>query len=91
MINSISNKIVDCLNKRNILEEDISIYLYGTRLLLSYLLGTSLLLFIGIIINKIVEAIIYEVFMSTSRQILGGYHCKSYKTCIISYNCIYIY
>lgn len=90
MINIISDKLVLYLEKNNVLREEKDIYIHGARLIISSMIGTIILLIIGIITDYFIEAIIYEVIMSSSRSILGGYHCKSYLNCIVTYIGIYI-
>ncbi len=85
MINNISDIIVNYLDKNNVLKEEKDIYIHGARLLISTFIGTSLLIIIGIMSHHFVEAIIYEIIIASSRSILGGYHCKSYTKCIMTY------
>ena len=90
MICILSNRLVDYLERCLCLKEDKEIYIYGAELLISSMIGTVLLLFIGFVSHHFVEAIIYEILISSSRSILGGYHCKSYYTCIFSYLIIFM-
>lgn len=90
MINNISNIIVNYLDKNNVLKEEKDIYIHGARLLVSTFIGTSLLIIIGIISHHFVEAIIYEIIISSSRSLLGGYHCKSYIKCIMTYISMFV-
>ena len=85
MIQEISRKIVDYLEIHNYLKEEREIYEYGCRSVISSMIGTILILIIGFMTNHPIEAILYEVVISSSRSILGGYHCKSYRSCIITY------
>ncbi len=90
MICILSNRLVDYLERCLCLKEDKEIYIYGAELLISSMIGTVLLLFIGFVSHHFVEAIIYEILISSSRSILGGYHCKNYYTCIFSYLIIFM-
>lgn len=90
MIYTLSDKLILYLEKNNILKEDKEIYLYGARLVISTFIGTLLLFLVGIITNHFIEAILYEIVMSSSRRILGGYHCKSYTKCIFTYIGIFV-
>lgn len=90
MIYKISNCLVNYLDKNNVLVEDREIYEYGMKLFLSTILGTLFLLIVGKLSNCFVEAIIYEIIMSSSRSIMGGYHCKSYSHCIMMYVGLFI-
>lgn len=90
MIYTLSDKLILYLEKNNVLKEDKEIYLYGARLVISTLMGTVLLFLVGIITNHFIEAVLYEIVMSSSRSILGGYHCKSYTKCILTYVGIFV-
>lgn len=90
MIHELSKTIVHYLEKNNTLHEDREIYIHGSNICISTFIGTSLLFVVGILTNHFIEAIIYEVIMSSSRSILGGYHCKSYTKCITTYVSLFI-
>lgn len=44
-----------------------------------------LLIIISIVAWYFIEALLYEIFMSTSGNIMGEYHCKSYFRYIVLY------
>lgn len=90
MILKISNQLVDYLEKNNVLTEQKEIYVFGARLVISNIIGTIILLLTGLITGYFMEAIMYEVIMSSSRNILGGYHCHTYFKCIAVYISLYI-
>lgn len=90
MIYTLSDKLILYLEKNNVLKEDRDIYLYGARLVISTIIGTLLMFLVGIITDHIIEAIMYEIIMSSSRSILGGYHCKSHMKCITTYVGIFV-
>lgn len=90
MIYTLSDKLILYLEKNNVLKEDRDIYLYGARLFISTIIGTLLMFLVGIITDRIIEAIMYEIVMSSSRSILGGYHCKSHTRCIATYVGIFV-
>lgn len=90
MIYRLSNNIVNYLERTCGLKEDKEIYLFGTRLLISTLIGTMLIFLIGIMTDYFIEAVIYEISMSSSRRILGGYHSKTYLGCILIYSSLFI-
>lgn len=73
--------MVSRLETNNIIFEDRSIYKYGIELFVSVLVSTIIILFIGIIFNSLLEAIIYEILFIITRGSFGGYHCKSYFRC----------
>ena len=85
MIDSLSNKLVNYLDKGNYLDEDKEIYLHGAKLIISEVIGTLLLLVLGLMTNHFIEAVVYEIVLSSTRSILGGYHCKSYIFKLLSF------
>lgn len=59
----------------------ISIYVYGIELMISSLLGTVIVLTIGILLDCFIESIIYMISLSLIRFFSGGYHAKTYLRC----------
>lgn len=68
MIDSLSNKLVNYLDKGNYLDEDKEIYLHGAKLIISEVIGTLLLLFLGLMTNHFIEAVVYEIIPLTSTK-----------------------
>ncbi len=90
MIVGLSNRLVDYLSHNGVLNEDREIYVHGAGLVISTLIGTILLLIVGAYTGHFIEAVVYEILFSSSRSILGGYHCKSYSHCIACYVGLFI-
>lgn len=90
MIYKLSKKIVKYLEKENVLYEDREIYEYSIRLVISEMIATTFILLIGLFTHHFIEAILYEIILSTSRSILGGFHCKTYISCILLYVSLFI-
>lgn len=90
MIKDTSTKIVNYLENNHMLKEDKAIYIYSVNIIISTLIGTLYILLIGILTDYFIEAILFECIFSTSRAIMGGYHCKSYVSCIVTYVTIFI-
>lgn len=86
----IAEKLTLYLECKSIIHNERAIYKYGFEGLISTLTGTLILFIIGIISNHFVEAILYECVFSILRKYIGGYHCKSHITCIVSYNSLFI-
>lgn len=86
MINEITENIVKCLMKNDIISEDgKDIYTYGLDLIISGLIGILTVLLAGIIIGEIFYAIIYNLIMVIVRIYTGGYHASTHAKCLISY------
>ena len=82
--------IVEYLNKHNALYDDKEIYEYSIRIVISEAIATTLIILIGLCTHHFIEAILYEMILSTSRSVLGGYHCKTYTSCILFYIILFI-
>lgn len=78
------------LENNGIIKTERKIYKYGFEGLISSIIGTVFLIGLGIVLNSLFEAILYECVYSTLRKYVGGYHCKTHITCIIVYNSIFI-
>ena len=87
---NIAEKLTLYLEKKDIIKDERNVYKYGFEGLISTLVGTFLLIIIGIITNHLIEAIIYECIFSTLRKYIGGYHCKSHAHCIVLYNSLFM-
>lgn len=90
MIYRLSVNIVEYLRKQNVLHDDTEIYEYSVRIVISEVIATTLIIIIGLYTHHIIKAVLYELIMSTSRSILGGYHCKTYISCILLYVFLFI-
>lgn len=60
---------------------DVEIVKYGYKLLISSVIGTVIVLFLALLINKIKDAIIFLISFSFIRRYSGGYHCSAYLHC----------
>ena len=78
------------LQSQIIQQDSYDVYVYGFELLLAFLLSTSLVILIGIIIKKIAETIVFLTVFIFLRSFSGGYHANKYYICIIGTICVYI-
>lgn len=65
---NIAEKLTLYLEKKDIIQDERNVYKYGFEGLISTLMGTFLLIIIGIITNHFIETIIYECMFSTLRK-----------------------
>ena len=68
--------------KQGIYKESYAIHRYGFEVILSTTINILLIVGCGAISHKIPEAIIYCLSFWLIRKFCGGYHCKTYFTCI---------
>lgn len=59
------------------------IYVYGFELLISSIIETGALLFVGFLIGKFIETILFLFSFSSIRFFSGGYHANSYIKCFV--------
>lgn len=82
MVNKISENVADYFLQNNIIHDnETEVYIYGLELIISSFLGISIILFIGIILRKCIDSIIFLFCFITLRQYSGGYHAGSYFRC----------
>ncbi len=82
MINKISKNVAVFFIKNNLVQEDeIDIYIYGLQLIISSILGISIILFFGIISERLTDSLIFLFCFIILRQYSGGYHANSYLKC----------
>jgi len=61
MINKISKNAAVFFIKNNLIQEDeIDIYIYGLQLIISSILGISIILFLGIISERLTDSLIFQ-------------------------------
>ena len=84
MITKISSKIVEALIKHSLVEnEDKELYSYGFFILLSQILYFIIITTIGVLLNIILESIIFYIAFQFIRRYAGGYHAKTETRCEI--------
>ncbi|MDK2587396.1 accessory gene regulator B family protein [Romboutsia sedimentorum] len=91
MFKSLSYKFANILIKNNIIEnEDLEIYRYGFETLIYFIVNISVVLFIGIIFDRLIHTIVFLSCYCTLRQFTGGYHAKNYIECTLTFAAIYL-
>ncbi len=72
------------LLKYKAIDEELSeIYIYGFELIFSFLISTTAILTIGIVLNQVIPTLIFLVFFILIRRYTGGYHANTYLKCQI--------
>ena len=69
------------LDKGIIEAEDIQIYLYGIKGGITIIVNILTTLLIGWITGKMLEVIIFSLFLASLRSYSGGYHCSTKVGC----------
>ena len=90
MINELSNTITLRLQKVGVIQDKFEIYKYGFELLISSLIGISLILIIGFLSNTFSDSLVFLVCFILLRQCTGGYHSRTYLSCNLSFITVYL-
>ena len=80
MLHTISENIANSLFDEES-KYPMSIYVYGIELMISSLIGTIVVLTMGILFKSVIESIIFMVSLSLIRFFSGGYHAQTYIRC----------
>lgn len=71
--------------------EEFEIHQYGIEVIISTFINVSLLLLIGVITHTVPDAIMYFFLFMILRKFCGGYHCRTYFSCILTHISIYMF
>lgn len=92
MIKNVSNKMTEFfINKEVINEDDRDIYLYGSEILVSEVICTTITLGIGLFLGRFIKTVLYLLIYTLIRVYAGGYHAMSHKMCITIFNVLYVF
>lgn len=86
MITAVSKSISLFLWKNHIIEEEeIEICQYGFEIIVSTILGTLIVLCIGLLLHMPWLAALYFIIFVVLRQMTGGYHAGTYFKCNLTF------
>lgn len=92
MLHTLSQNIADFLLSKNCFEKDnLSIYVYGTELVISSLIGAILVFGISLIANSLITGLLFYISFNTLRAYVGGLHCKTYLKCNITFIFVFLF
>ena len=84
MLNKLAAKISSKMLQRGVISGDMfDIYVYGFELVLSFLFSVAVMLFVGIVTNRILHTILFLLVFITLRSFTGGYHANTYGVCFM--------
>ena len=84
MLNKIATKITKTMLVHKIIAEDMAdIYVYGFELLLSFLFNTTIIMFAGILLGRLLQTLMFLLIFVLLRSFTGGYHAKTYGVCTL--------
>lgn len=92
MINKISSQLVDYLIKSNVIssEDERAYYKYGIEITVSSILNIILILLCGLILNCLIESLIFLTVFIPIRKYTGGFHAETYFKCNFTFCISYI-
>ena len=77
--------------RKNIIEENKrEIYCYGFQLIIADIINFTIIIVLGIILNKVSDSITFLITLCGLRQFCGGFHAKTFAVCRISFIATYI-
>lgn len=91
MLGVISRKISACFARKGIISiKDIEVYSYGFEILISEIIGWSIIAILMIILHKYYETLVFFVTYTLIRIHAGGYHANSHLKCFILFSISYV-
>ncbi len=91
MFNLIAKKVTCRLVATNTIKiEDEEIYIYGLEQFLERLLEWLMIILMGLMVNKVLQTIIFLISFTSLRKYAGGYHAKTKMRCYILTVCVNI-
>lgn len=91
MLLKLSQRLANRLFNHGAISEELKdVYVYGFQLLISFVFSTSLVLFIGVALSKLIETLMFLIVYILLRSFSGGYHSKTYFMCTIITICVYL-
>lgn len=85
MIGNISSKLVKKLVDKNVIDStEQELYVYGFFMLLSHIIYLLITVIFGILLNTVLESVIFYVAFQFIRRYAGGIHASSELKCELS-------
>lgn len=81
MLYNLSKIIIESIYGKE--DPKLELYIYGLELIFSSVVSSILLLMLGIVVDALIESIIFIIVFSTLRIFSGGFHSRSFILCII--------
>ena len=91
MVNKLSKNVAVFFMENDLIQKDeIDIYIYGLQLIISSIIGISIILVAGIIFERFKDSLIFLFIFIIMRQYSGGYHADSYLKCNLFFISIFV-
>ncbi len=90
-MNRLASAITNYYCKKNIIAEDKKeIYCYGFQLIMADIINYTIIIALGIILNRIIDSMVFLIILCGIRQFSGGFHAKTFAVCRLSLIATYI-
>ena len=90
-MNRLASAITNYYCKKNIIAEDKKeIYCYGFQLIMADIINYTIIIALGIILNRIIDSMVFLIILCGIRQFSGGFHAKTFAVCRLSFIATYI-
>ncbi len=91
MIQTLANKITEQLFENGEAKEIFEIHKYGIEVMISTTFNFLLLIIIGYMSGRLVDACLYFLLFGFIRKLSGGYHCLTYFKCISLHVSLFVF
>lgn len=72
------------VSKKLIPYEKMEIYNYGFKLILADIINFSIIMLLSVLLNRVLDGLVYLVVLCSIRRFSGGFHAKTFWLCRIS-------
>lgn len=84
-MDKLANILTDfCMNRNKIQEDRREIYCYGFKLIIADIINFSIVLIVGLLLNKVFDSILFLITLCGIRRFSGGFHARSFWLCRLS-------
>lgn len=85
----LSERIADFLLYQKIINtQEKEIYVYGIQLVISSVINLLICITISLLLNELVNGILFFILFSSLRRFTGGFHCKTFIMCNMIFSVI---
>ena len=91
LIKSSANKLTIYMIRREAINrENFELYQYAFETIISAIVNISAILFIGIILKRFTETLLFLTFYCPIRQFSGGFHAENHFRCVLALITLYL-
>lgn len=92
MTERIAEKVTERLLKYELIDKDNQdLYCYSVQVWLEKLIGFAVIFFLSILFKRVIETILFVIFLSAIRKRSGGFHANTYLMCFCGSIGLYVF